>query len=100
MLTDMGHRVIEATSAEEGMALAMLEGVNFVLSDISLIGDMTGVEMLDILKQNALKASTCLMTSLPADHPLRIDAAKRYPLIPKPFTAEDLAAFMNMDPPA
>ncbi len=100
MLTDMGHRVIEATSAEEGMALAMLEGVNFVLSDISLIGDMTGVEMLDTLKQNALKASTCLMTSLPADHPLRIDAAKRYPLIPKPFTAEDLAAFMNMDPPA
>ncbi len=100
MLTDMGHRVIEATSAEEGMALAMLEGVNFVLSDISLIGDMTGVEMLDTLKQNALKASTCLMTSLPADHPLRVDAAKRYSLIPKPFTAEDLAAFMNMDPPA
>ena len=100
MLTDMGHRVIEATSAEEGMALAMLEGVNFVLSDISLIGDMTGVEMLDTLKQNALKASTCLMTSLPADHPLRMDAAKRYPLIPKPFTAEELAAFMNMDPPA
>ena len=97
MLTDMGHRVIEATSAEEGMTLAMLEGVNFVLSDISLIGDMTGVAMLDTLKQNNLTATTCLMTSLPADHPLRKDAASRYQLIPKPFNADELATFMNTD---
>ena len=98
MLTDMGHRVIEATSAEEGSVLAMLEGVNFVLSDISLIGDITGVQMLDKLTANGLKATTCLMTSLPATDPTRIDAASRYPLIAKPFTATDLTAFMNMDP--
>ncbi len=97
MLTDMGHRVIEATSAEEGSALAMLEGVNFVLSDITLIGGMTGVQMFDTLKQNGLKANACLMTSLPANNPIRKDAAARYSLIPKPFTATDLAAFMKMD---
>lgn len=97
MLTDMGHRVIEATSAEEGSALAMLEGVNFVLSDISLIGSTTGVQMIDALKQGGLKATTCLMTSLPANDPIRTDAATRYPLISKPFTAPDLAAFMTMD---
>ena len=97
MLTDMGHRVIEATSAEEGSALALLEGVNFVLSDISLIGGKTGVQMIDALKQNGLKADACLMTSLPANDPTRTDAATRYPLIPKPFTATDLAAFMTMD---
>lgn len=97
MLTDMGHRVIEATSAEEGSALAMLEGINFVLSDISLIGDTTGVQMVDALKQNGLKADACLMTSLPANDPIRTDAATRYPLIPKPFTATDLAAFMTLD---
>jgi len=97
MLTDMGHRVIEATSAEEGSALAMLEGVNFVLSDISLIGNTTGVQMIDTLKQNGLKADACLMTSLPANDPVRTDAEARYPLIPKPFTATDLAAFMTMD---
>lgn len=97
MLTDMGHRVIEATSAEEGSALAMLEGVNFVLSDISLIGNTTGVQMIDGLKQNGLKATTCLMTSLPATDPIRTDAEARYPLIPKPFTATDLAAFMILD---
>ncbi|WP_456387370.1 PAS-domain containing protein [Profundibacter sp.] len=97
MLTDMGHRVIEATSAEEGSALAMLDGVNFVLSDISLIGNTTGVQMIDALKQKGLRATTCLMTSLPTNDPVRIDAASRYPLIPKPFTATDLATFMTMD---
>ncbi len=97
MLIDMGHRVIEATSADEGSNLAMLEGVNCVLSDISLIGGTTGVQMVDALKQNGLTASACLMTSLPANDPIRIDAAKRYPLIPKPFSAADLAAFMTMD---
>ena len=97
MLTGMGHRVIEATSAEEGSALAMLEGVNFVLSDIALIGDTTGVQMVDALKQNGLRADACLMTSLPANDPIRADAASRYPLLSKPFTATDLAAFMTMD---
>jgi len=38
-----------------------------------------------------------LMTSLPANDPIRVDAANRYPLIPKPFSAADLAAFMTMD---
>jgi len=98
MLTDMGHRVIEATSAEEGSTLAPIEGVNFVLSDISLVGGKTGVEMLDDLTENGLTATTCLMTSLPANDPIRTDAASRYPLISKPFTADDLAAFMTMDP--
>jgi len=98
MLIGMGHRVIEATSAEEGSTLAPIEGVNFVLSDISLIGGETGVEMLDDLTANGLKATTCLMTSLPANDPIRTDAALRYPLIAKPFTADDLAAFMTMDP--
>ena len=97
MLTDMGHRVIEATSAEEGHDLAMLEGVNFVLSDISLIGTISGVQMIDGLKQNGLRATTCLMTSLPANDPIRTDAAARYPLIAKPFSAADLAAFLTMD---
>lgn len=97
MLTDMGHRVIEATSAEEGSTLAMLEGVNFILSDISLIGNTTGVQMIDSLKKTGLKATTCLMTSLPANDPIRTDAATRYRLISKPFTAADLTAFMMMD---
>jgi len=96
MLIDMGHKVIEATSAQEGSALAMLEGVNFVLSDILLVGKTTGVEMLDNLKQNGLKAGTCLMTSLPVDDPVRADAATRYPLISKPFSADDLAAYLAM----
>ncbi|HBQ36458.1 MAG TPA: hybrid sensor histidine kinase/response regulator [Rhodobacteraceae bacterium] len=98
MLTEMGHKVIEATSAEEGCALAMLEGVNFVLSDISLIGETTGVEMLDQLTQKGLKAATCLMTSLPADNPIRVAGAKRYALIAKPFTATDLAPYLTLEP--
>ncbi len=97
MLTDMGHRVIEASSAEEGSILAMLEGVNFVLSDISLMGETTGVEMLDDLQKSGLKATCCLMTSRGPNDPLRIDGASRYPLLPKPFTAIELATFIASD---
>jgi signal transduction histidine kinase len=98
MLTDMGHRVIEAASAEEGTVLAMLEGVDFILSDISLVGETTGIEMLDNLEQSGLGAATCLMTSRAPNDPLRIDGASRYRLLPKPFTAAELAAFIASDP--
>ncbi|PIE16404.1 MAG: hybrid sensor histidine kinase/response regulator [Rhodobacterales bacterium] len=98
MLTDMGHQVIEASSAEEGNNLAMLAEVSFVLSDITLVGGVSGVQMLDALKARGLQAPTCLMTSLPTNNPQRIDAAKRYPIISKPFTATDLARYLMMEP--
>ncbi|MCT8162041.1 PAS-domain containing protein [Pseudoruegeria sp. SHC-113] len=95
MLTELGHSVIEAESAEEALALAHLPGVGLVLSDIMLAGDRTGLSLLDELRQAAPQIPGCLMTSLPPGDPLRQQAAARYPLLAKPFGAGSLARFLD-----
>ena len=99
MLVDMGHAVIEAASADEGEALAQLPGVDMILSDISLSGARTGIDMLDSLLEKGNPLPARMMTSLPADAPLRIRAEARYPLIGKPFTGAELAGFLQMEAP-
>jgi CheY-like chemotaxis protein len=45
MLVDLGHSVIEATNVDEALALADLPGLACVLSDITLIGEKTGLDL-------------------------------------------------------
>lgn len=98
MLMDMGHTVIEATSAEEGETLAQVSGIDLILSDISLVGSsMTGVEMLDRLGAAGVDAPAHLMTSLPSGDAIRQDGESRYPLIRKPFNAQELSGFLRMN---
>ncbi|WP_246162232.1 PAS-domain containing protein [Roseovarius faecimaris] len=89
MLREAGHSVIEATSVAEATALlSELPEIAAVLSDISLEGDATGLDLLDELR--ARGTPTCLMTSLPADDPLHQAAARRVPVLRKPFSADAL----------
>jgi len=97
-LVEMGHQVIEASSAEEGLELARVAGVDFILSDISLPGGATGVDMLDQLAASGVRTPACIMTSLPRTDQRRVDAAARYPLLGKPVTAHDLAAILETEP--
>ena len=92
MLIGLGHQVIEATSAEEALFLVGIDGIGLVLSDINLGGGMSGVELLSRLRQDGLTARTCLMTSLPRTDKRRANAG--FPLIAKPFTQAELAAFL------
>ena len=92
MLIGLGHQVIEATSAEEALFLVGIDGIGLVLSDINLGGGMNGVELLSRLRQDGLTARTCLMTSLPRTDKRRANAG--FPLIAKPFTQAELAAFL------
>ncbi|SLN43687.1 Blue-light-activated protein [Pseudoruegeria aquimaris] len=96
MLTELGHSVIEAESAEEALALARLPGVGLVLSDIMLAGERTGLALLDDLAAELPEVPGRLMTSLPAGDPLRQQAAARYPLLPKPFATGRLARFLDL----
>ena len=100
MLTDMGHRVVEAASADEGLTLAALPEVDFILSDISLQGETTGDEMLDQLRAAGHGTPACLMTSLPASDPRRREAAARYPLLTNPVAPPDIAAVLALEPSA
>lgn len=90
MLTGLGHQVLEATSAEEALELAGLEGIGLVLSDIMLAGRLRG----DELAAQLLPGGTpvLLMSSLRPGDPRRAGAP--VPVLSKPFAASELAAFL------
>lgn len=97
MLTRAGHSVIEAASVAEAEALlASLPDVQLVLSDIQLEGEGTGVDLARARGNAGQSPPVCLMSSLPRDHPLFLEAAQVAPVLAKPFTAEDLAAFLTL----
>ncbi|MFT7058181.1 MAG: signal transduction histidine kinase/CheY-like chemotaxis protein [Pseudorhodobacter sp.] len=97
MLRRLGHSVIEAASADEGLALAALPGIDLVLSDISLPGTLTGVDLAEALSDQARPLRVCLMTSLPMANPLRRRAAARFPVLTKPFDQGELTAFLTLE---
>jgi CheY-like chemotaxis protein len=92
MLIELGHAVIEAESAEEAERLADIPGIDLVLSDITLPGTRTGLDLIETLSARGL--ATRLMSSLPPGNPLRDRAAGRAALLAKPFTRIELAAFL------
>lgn len=92
MLTDMKFTVVEAASVYEACALAEgLPDIALILSDISLEGHETGVDLVQKLPDLPLR----LMTSLPIDHPLHEKARALVPVLAKPFDADDLARFLG-----
>ena len=94
MLREQGHAVIEAASVDEALALlSQLPDITLILSDITLEGDATGLDLLDRLP--AIHPPCRLMTSLPKDHPCHIAATGRVPVLMKPFTATGLTAFLQ-----
>jgi len=96
MLRNRGHTVIEASSAEEALALLNeLPQISALLSDISLEGDKTGLDLIQSLPAGHCPAY--LMTSLPPGDPLYDAACKSAPVLRKPFDAARLDAFLNLD---
>ena len=95
MLRSLGHAVIEAATADEGLALADVPGIDLILSDITLPGALTGVDLAERLADRGHPARACLMTSLPPANPLRARGAARFPVLSKPFDAGTLAAFLH-----
>ena len=94
MLRDFGHAVIEATSADEAETLATLPGLMLILSDINLAGATTGVALAERLAERGCPVPVALMTSLPSADPRRARAGRRFAVLPKPFDAPTLAAFL------
>lgn len=93
MLRSLGHSVVEAENADEAERLADLPELDLVLTDIRLKGTRTGLDLADALRKRSGKPIG-LMTSLPESSPLRIAAADRFPLLPKPFDTQTLNRFL------
>jgi signal transduction histidine kinase len=98
LLRDLGHSVIEATSAEEAFDLLDLPGLDLVLSDIHLRGPGTGLDLALSLRDRGHGCAIALMTSLPAGNPLRQRAAEEFAVIAKPFDGPELARFLHRVP--
>lgn len=92
MLRDLGLSVVEADSAEEALILADVPGISHLVTDIQLSGALSGLDLAECLQRNGRDMPVLMMTGLPADDPVRRKAAARFPLLPKPFGADDLAA--------
>ncbi len=95
LIRDLGHSVVEAASAAEAEALARLPGLAAVVSDISLPGGLSGVDLCERLADRGHPARLCLMTALPPADPLRARAARRFPVLSKPVEAAALAAALG-----
>lgn len=93
MLRELGHSVIEASSADEAEVLADLPGIDLVLTDIYLRGSRSGLDLATALRERGLKR-IALMTSAPPADPLRAAAHGRFALLPKPFDGATLARFL------
>ena len=105
MLRAMGHSVLEAASADEGLKLSALPGIDLVLSDITLPGILNGVDLAEALTRaqnqplDNVAAPVFLMTSLPPSDPLRIRAEQRFCVLTKPFDQDQLTAFLTPEVP-
>jgi CheY-like chemotaxis protein len=98
MLIDMGHSVIEATSADEATALiADLPDIALILSDIRLNGEGTGLDLLKRIGSN--KTPIVLMTSLPPNDPLHQKGQAATTVLAKPFNAIDLSNVLKLKAP-
>jgi signal transduction histidine kinase len=94
MLRGAGHMVVEAASVDEALALLpQLPEISMLLSDITLEGDKSGLDLLRALPRDHYPAY--LMTSLPPDNPLHKAAGNLAPVLRKPFSAAELHAFLH-----
>lgn len=92
LLRSLGHQVIEAASGDEALALADLPGIGIVLSDISLPGTLSGVDLVELLGRHANPPLRRLITALPEGDALRARGAALCPVLAKPFDRAALAA--------
>jgi signal transduction histidine kinase/CheY-like chemotaxis protein len=94
MLMELGYSVIEAASVDEATALlADLPDIALILSDVQLEGEATGTDL--ARRKGRDGPPLILMTSLPTDAPLFLEAQKHAPVLRKPFTRGDLAALIS-----
>jgi len=96
MLTDIGHSVIEAASVDEALALlGELPDISVILSDISLEGDTTGLDLFQRLPSG--HPPCYLMTSLSPDTVMFKQAQALTTVLRKPFNPAQLASVLQQE---
>lgn len=86
LLATEGHRVVAASSGEDGLALARAERPDLILLDYHM-PVMTGLEVIQRLKADAAtrRIPVVALTSGTAEHAKELSRAGCIGFIPKPF---------------
>jgi PAS domain S-box-containing protein len=95
MLTELGYEVIPVTTGQAALnELAATPDIGLVLSDVMMPGGMDGMGLVREMRQRRISLPIVLVSGFSA-------AAKRdaedegIPLLPKPYTLDDLAAQLS-----
>jgi CheY-like chemotaxis protein len=92
MLRDQGYRVLEAQSGEQALErLAGTQDVQVVLTDIAMPGGMDGLELARKVTELTPWRRVVLMSGYAPIFPQLNTATLPYPLLIKPFAADQLA---------
>lgn len=95
-LMALGYGVMEAPDGIE--AIRLLErDIEFshLISDVSLPGKYSGLELVRFIKERKLSISAGLTTSYSENHPLKKTALSLCPTLTKPFDGTQFAMFMS-----
>ncbi len=96
MLRDEGYQVIEAQSAEQALErLADAKEVQIVLADIAMPGGMSGVELAEKVQAAEPWRRVVLMSGYDRLFPKWGELGSRFPLLIKPFSADQLIRQMR-----
>ena len=90
VLTEDGHEVTTASSAEKAYSLFQEHPFPLVFSDIRM-GNMSGIELLQLIKEHSSDTQAIIMTSnATADNTIAALRAGAYDYLLKPFEDIDL----------
>jgi PAS domain S-box-containing protein len=89
MLMQLGYRVVHARSAEAALQTAAEAPADLVVSDIALIGAMDGLALADAVRRRWPHLPVLLITAYGR---IADTAARRYPILRKPFDIGALRA--------
>lgn len=91
MLEDLGHVVIEASSAKQAMEIISQEGLDLVVTDHAMPG-MTGLQLIEVVRELQPNLPFILATGYAE---LQGDATRPFVKLDKPFMQAELAEAVN-----
>ncbi len=95
-LVSLNHLVVEANDAQEALELlGHIDGIDMLVSDISMPGELSGIELVERIAQEFPHIKTVLMTGHGANQDFYEETHVQCPILRKPFATAKLAAAIN-----
>ena len=92
-LSEMGYRTVAVASAEAAMDyLNQKQPIDYLLSDVVLSGQLTGVDLANYVKQSYPQTKILLMTANFAED---IEKSTEFSVLSKPFHVDKLALLLS-----